>query len=129
MSEPRGIVVIKTIAMPKDTNVTGDIFGGWLLSQMDLGGAVMAYQYARNRVATVAIDGMVFLKPVKVGYMVSCYAELIRKGRTSMTLAIEAWAQSHETGLVVRVTEGHFTYVSVDASGKSCAIDWSTVPG
>ncbi|MES2212260.1 MAG: acyl-CoA thioesterase [Pseudomonadota bacterium] len=125
MTGPRGILVIKTIAMPTDTNASGDIFGGWLLSQMDLGGAVLAYYHANNRVATVAIDGMVFLKPVKVGDLVSCYAELTRQGRTSMTIYIEAWAESRATGVGQRVTHGNFTFVALNPDGKPTPIIWN----
>ncbi len=124
MLKPKGTLVIKTIAMPRDTNATGDIFGGWLLSQMDLGGAVLAYQYAKSRVATVAIDGMCFLKPVKVGDLVSCYAQLVRKGRTSMTIYIEAWAESRLTNVVQQVTHGNFSFVALDEEGRPNPVAW-----
>lgn len=115
---PRGELVIRTIAMPADTNANGDIFGGWLLSQMDLGGAVLARTLARCRVATVAIDAMAFLYPVCVGDIVSCYASHLKTGRTSMSIEVEAWAQRHEDGSHMRVTHGTFTYVALDKSGR-----------
>jgi acyl-CoA thioesterase YciA len=116
--EPHGELVIRTIAMPADTNANGDIFGGWLLSQMDLGGAIYARNLSRSRVTTVAIDAMTFITPVYVGDIVSCHATLIKVGRTSMRIAVEAWAQRTKGGELVRVTEGVFTYVAIDDHGK-----------
>ena len=116
---PQGELVIRTIAMPKDTNSNGDIFGGWLLSQMDLGGAILARNVAHSRVATVAIDAMSFLNPVYVGDIVSCHAAHEKTGRTSMRIAVEAWAQRHKGGEHVRVTRGTFTYVALDDQGRS----------
>ena len=117
-TEPHGELVIRTIAMPADTNANGDIFGGWLLSQMDLGGAIYARNLSRSRVSTVAIDAMTFITPVYVGDIVSCHATLIKVGRTSMRIAVEAWAQRTKGGELVRVTEGTFTYVAIDDHGK-----------
>ncbi len=117
-TEPHGELVIRTIAMPADTNANGDIFGGWLLSQMDLGGAIYARNLARSRVTTVAIDAMTFITPVYVGDIVSCHATLLKVGRTSMRIAVEAWAQRTKGGELVRVTEGVFTYVAIDEAGK-----------
>ena len=116
--EPQGELVIRTIAMPADTNANGDIFGGWLLSQMDLGGAIYARNLSRSRVTTVAIDAMTFITPVYVGDIVSCHATLIKVGRTSMRIAVEAWAQRTKGGELVRVTEGVFTYVAIDDQGR-----------
>lgn len=115
---PTGEVVIRTLAMPADTNANGDIFGGWLLSQMDLGGAVLARGTARSRVVTVAIDGMAFLRGVNVGDLVTCYAKLLGVGRTSMKIHVEAWTQHFASGTLLRVTEGTFTYVAIDDAGK-----------
>lgn len=115
---PSGDVVIRTIAMPADANANGDIFGGWLVSQMDLGGAILARRTALSRVTTVAIDGMSFLLPVCVGDTVSCYAQLVSIGRTSMKISVEAWVHSFTTSVEQRVTAGHFTYVAIDADGK-----------
>jgi acyl-CoA thioesterase YciA len=116
--EPHGELVIRTIAMPADTNANGDIFGGWLLSQMDLGGAIYARNLARSRVTTVAIDAMVFLNPVYVGDIVNCHASLVKTGRTSLKIDVEAWVQRAKDGSLVRVTEGSFTYVALDDQGR-----------
>jgi len=115
---PAGELVIRTIAMPADTNANGDIFGGWIISQMDLGGAIFARNLAKSRVTTVAIDAMTFIVPVYVGDIVSCHAVLIRIGRTSMRIAVEVWAQRTKGGEHVRVTEGVFTYVAIDDHGR-----------
>lgn len=119
---PRGELVIRTIAMPADANGNGDIFGGWLMSQMDLGGAILARTTARSRVTTVAIDGMSFLHSVAVGDTVTCYARLVRVGQTSMKIDVEAWVQHYTNDTLVRVTEGVFTYVAIDPSGKPHAV-------
>ncbi|MDI1318703.1 MAG: acyl-CoA thioester hydrolase YciA [bacterium] len=116
--EPHGELVIRTIAMPADTNANGDIFGGWLLGQMDIGGAIYARNLARSRVTTVAIDAMSFINPVYVGDIVSCHASLVKVGRTSMRIDVEAWAQRVKSGELVRVTEGIFTYVAIDDAGR-----------
>lgn len=104
--------------MPADTNANGDIFGGWLVSQMDLGGAVLARATANSRVTTVAIDSMSFIRPVNVGDVVTCYARILSIGRTSMKIDVEVWVQrsAHET--LLQVTEGKFTFVAIDASGR-----------
>ena len=119
---PHGEIVIRSIAMPADTNANGDIFGGWLVSQMDLGGAVLARNLAASRVATVAIDAMSFVAPVSVGDTVTCYAELKGIGRTSMKVAVEAWSQHYSGTPERRVTQGVFTYVAIDAGGKPHAV-------
>jgi acyl-CoA thioesterase YciA len=104
---------LRNIAMPADANANGDIFGGWVLSQMDLAGGSLAVQRARGRVATVAITAMTFHLPVFVGDEVSCYGEIMRVGRTSITIRIESWARRHRSGERVKVTEGTFTYVAI----------------
>ena len=104
--------------MPKDTNRDGDIFGGWLVAQMDLGSAILATKTAKSRVVTVAIEGMAFLHPVGVGDTVACYARVEKIGRTSMTIPVEVWVQRYMTGEEVNVTRAVFIYVAVDASGK-----------
>jgi acyl-CoA thioesterase YciA len=119
---PTGEIVIRTIAMPADTNANGDIFGGWLLSQMDLGGAVLARSTARSRVVTVAIDSMSFLRAVNVGDLVTCYAKLLGVGHTSMKIHVEAWTQHFAEGTLLRVTQGTFTYVAIDDAGKPHAV-------
>src|SRR6266478_3297748 len=98
MEKPKGELVIQTIAMPKDTNANGDIFGGWLMSQMDLGSGILAAKVANCRVVTVAMEGMSFLHPVWVGDTVACYAWVERIGRTSMSIPVEAWAHRYMTG-------------------------------
>lgn len=115
---PLGEVVIRTIAMPADANANGDIFGGWLISQMDLGGAILARGTAHCRVTTVAVDGMSFLRPVNVGDVVTCYAQLLGIGRTSMKIRVEAWVQRYADTTMQRVTEGTFTYVAIDEAGR-----------
>jgi acyl-CoA thioesterase YciA len=116
--QPHGEVVIRTIAMPADANANGDIFGGWLMSQMDLGGAILARGTAHCRVTTAAIDAMSFLRPVNVGDVVTCYAHLLSVGRTSMKVRVEAWVQRYADTTLLHVTEGTFTYVAIDDSGK-----------
>src|SRR5437660_9875264 len=118
LEQPRGELVIQTIAMPKDTNPNGDIFGGWLTSQMDLGSAILAAKTAQARVVTVAMEGMSFLQPVRVGDTVRCYARVDRIGRTSMTIPVEVWVTRFMTGEDHRVTHGVFTLVAVDETGK-----------
>lgn len=115
---PHGELVIRTIAMPADTNSNGDIFGGWLMSQMDLGAAIYARNLSRSRVTTVAVDAMAFHNPVYVGDIVNCYALLLKVGRTSMRIAVEAWVQRGKDGQLLRVTEGVFTYVAIDDHGR-----------
>ena len=104
--------------MPADANANGDIFGGWLMSQMDLGGAILARSTAHCRVTTAAVDGMAFLRPVNVGDVVTCYATLLAVGRTSMKVAVEAWVQRYADSTLLHVTEGTFTYVAIDEAGK-----------
>lgn len=119
---PKGELVIRTLAMPRDTNANGDIFGGWLVSEMDLGGAILAKKTCGTRITTVAIDKMTFHLPVSVGDVVCCYAELLRIGRTSMTINIEVWAISDVADERHKVTEGIFTYVAIDDNGKPTAV-------
>ena len=111
---PRGELCLQTVAMPADTNPRGDIFGGWILSQMDIAGGILAHQRARGRTATVAIESMKFHLPVFVGDVVACYGAIIRTGRTSMAIQIEAWVRRSGSDERVRVTEGVFTYVAID---------------
>ena len=118
MEEPKGELVIQTIAMPADTNPNGDIFGGWLMSQMDLGSGILAAKTAQARVVTVAMEGMSFLEPVRVGDTVACYAWVEKIGRTSMTIPVEVWVRRFMNGQIARVTRGVFTYVAVDDARK-----------
>src|SRR3982750_98548 len=116
--QPKGELVIQTIAMPRDTNPSGDIFGGWLMSQMDLGSSILAARTAKSRVVTVAMDGMSFLQPVRVGDRVACYARVEKIGRTSMKIPVEVWVERYMTGEQVRVTEAVFIYVALGADGR-----------
>lgn len=124
-SQPEGELVLQTVAMPGATNAYGDIFGGWLLSKMDLGGSVLAHQRARTRVTTVAIERMAFLKPVFVGDLVCCYAKVLKTGRTSITIRVEVWAVRFRIKEKVQVTEGVFTYVALDENRRPKSIDWA----
>lgn len=122
MQKPQGEVTIQTLAMPKDTNANGDIFGGWLLSQMDLASGILAKKTSKGRITTVAIDSMSFLKPVQVGDIVSCYASLLKVGRTSMTIQIEVWTNNHKHDAFDKVTCGTFVCVAIDENGAPRAI-------
>jgi acyl-CoA thioesterase YciA len=121
-TEPSGDLCIRTLAMPADTNANGDIFGGWLLSQMDVGGGIFASKIAKSRTVTVAIEAMNFRKPVYVGDLVSVHANLARIGRTSVTVHLEAWVLRRKEMQSILVTDGHFTYVSIDEEGRPQAV-------
>jgi acyl-CoA thioesterase YciA len=116
--EPRGTLTIRTLAMPADTNPAGDIFGGWVISQMDIAGGVAAYERARGRVVTVAVDGMTFIAPVKVGDVLCVYTTIERVGTTSISVDVEAWARRERIADRVRVTEGRFVYVALGEDGR-----------
>ena len=109
---------LRTVAMPRDTNPSGDIFGGWTLSQMDLAGGTFAAGVTSGRVATVSIKAMEFLRPVSVGDEVSCYCTLEKRGETSVTVRIETWAKARGADQGEKVTEGTFTFVAMDENGK-----------
>ncbi len=116
---PQGELAIRTVARPRDTNAVGDIFGGWIMSQMDFAGGMTAWWRARGRVATVAVQSMKFHHPVRVGDLVSVYAEVSKVGNTSITIGVESWVQrrlAEPPG--IKVTQGVFTYVAVDDQGK-----------
>ena len=115
---PFGELALQTIAMPKDTNANGDIFGGWLLSQMDLAGSITASELAEGRVATVAIEGMSFLTPVHVGAVVSCYCDVLETGRSSVRILVEVWINAKHDGEPLKVTEGEFIYVAIDVTSS-----------
>ena len=104
--------------MPGDANPNGDIFGGWVLAQMDLAGAVPAYAAAKGRVATVAVDALRFHKPVMIGDLVSCYANVERLGNTSISVRIQTWVRRRFDDSELKVTEGIFVYVAIDDSGQ-----------
>lgn len=116
---PTGEPVIRTIAMPADTNPSGDIFGGWLMAQMDLAAGNLAARTARGRSATIAVEGMTFLKPVKVGDEVTIYASLLSTGRSSMRIAVQAWRRDRYGTESQIVTKAVFTFVALDAEGRS----------
>ena len=115
---PHGELTLQTIAMPADTNANGDIFGGWLMSQMDLGSSVLARTRARGRVATIAVDGMTFQQPVRVGDILTIYAEMVREGTTSMTICVEAWIRRQPSGEHCWVTQARFIFVALDEAGR-----------
>lgn len=119
---PLGELTLQTIAMPCDTNANGDIFGGWLMAQMDLGSSVLARSRARGRVATIAVEAMTFHKPVNVGDVVSIHAEALREGTTSMTIAVEVWVRRQPSGDHLKVTEAQFVFVAVDDAGRKRAL-------
>jgi len=109
---------IRTVAMPADTNPSGDIFGGWLMAQMDLAGGMAASRVARGRIATVAVDAMTFQAPVRIGDEVAVWAELGKVGRTSMQFKVSAWRRPRDSATYTRVTEAMFTFVALDSDGK-----------
>ena len=109
---------LRAIAMPADANPQGDIFGGWLLSQMDLAGGALASRRARGRTVTVSITSMTFHRPVFVGDEVTCYAEIVKTGTTSITVKVQSWVRRNDDDTPIEVTEGIFTYVAVDAARK-----------
>jgi acyl-CoA thioesterase YciA len=117
-TQPRGALAIRTLAMPADANPSGDIFGGWVLSQMDIAGGIVARERARGRVATVAVTAMTFHLPVYVGDVLCAYVEIVKVGHTSITAWIEAWALRGKDGGRVRVTEGQFTFVALEENGR-----------
>ena len=122
--EPKGKLVVRVCAMPKDVNANGDIFGGWLLSHMDLGGAALAMETSRSRVTTVAIDSMAFASPIQVGEFVCFYADVLKIGNTSARIGIEAWAVNLIKTPEQRrlVSDAVFTYVALDKKGKPTPI-------
>ena len=117
-AEPRGELSLRTVAMPADTNPAGDIFGGWIMSLMDLAAGVAAGTLAKGRVATAAVSNLSFIQPVKVGDVVCVYTEIVRTGRTSVTLDVETWVLRRGQGQRTRVTAAEFVLVAVDESGK-----------
>ncbi len=119
---PHGELALQTVAMPRDTNPSGDIFGGWLMSQMDIAGMVTASEVAGGRVATVAIDGMAFLTPVHVGAVVSCYCDVLEIGRSSIRIVVEVWINSKHDGEPIKVTEGEFVFGAIDENGRTRTI-------
>lgn len=117
-TEPRGELTVRTLAMPADTNPAGDIFGGWVMSQMDIAGAIAAVARAQGRVVTVAVEGMTFIAPVKVGDILCVYTAIERVGTTSITVAIEAWVRRNRIAEREQVTAGRYVYVALGPDGE-----------
>lgn len=116
---PSGELALQTLALPRDTNSNGDIFGGWLMSQMDLAGAITAREVAKGRVTTVAVGSMSFLRPVPVGAIVSCYCDILDVGRSSIRTRVEVWVKHYNDAAQQKVTEGEFIYVAIDDRGRT----------
>lgn len=111
--------MLRVVARPADTNAGGDIFGGWIMSQVDIAGSIAAYRLAKGRVVTVAVDSLQFHEPVLVGDLISCYAEVIRVGRTSISVQVEVFAERDQGGIQhLKVTEAKLTYVAIDAQRR-----------
>ena len=115
---PQGDLTTRTLAMPADANPAGDIFGGWVLSQMDIASGICAGQRAQGRVVTIAVNAMTFLRPVCIGDVLCVYCSIAREGRTSIGVHIEAWALRNRIGKREKVTDGTFTFVAIDANGR-----------
>jgi acyl-CoA thioesterase YciA len=125
---PQGELLLRTMPMPADTSFNGDIFGGWIMSQMDIAGSIMAKEITRTRTATVAVESMKFIKPVKVGDVVCCYGRMVRIGTSSVTIMLEVWARpilhaTEDQFTTFKVTEAAFTYVAIGADGKKQPIN------
>jgi acyl-CoA thioesterase YciA len=116
--QPRGELTVRLVAMPADTNANGDIFGGWVLSQMDQAGGIAAVERAHGRVATIAVEAMTFIRPVRVGDVLCVYTSIDRVGRSSMKIHIEAWARRFSSHVREKVTDAYFTFVAIDENGR-----------
>ncbi|GIA07110.1 hypothetical protein VCSRO178_2057 [Vibrio cholerae] len=128
VNSPKGQLLLRTLAMPADTNANGDIFGGWIMSQLDLAGGILAKEISCGRIVTVSVSSITFKKPVKVGDVVCCYGECTKIGRTSMSINLEVWVKPvKEEGVGERfqVCEATFNYVAIDANGCPRAISLS----
>ena len=117
-NHPEGVLSLQNIAMPADTNWSGDVFGGWIVSQMDLAGAIHVERLSKGRCATFAINEMTFLVPVKVGNVISCYTKILKVGNTSVQVQIEVWNSHDNSREPIRITQGVFTFVAVDVNGN-----------
>ncbi len=116
-SAPEGTLTLQTVPFPADTNSGGDVFGGWVISQMDIAAGITAAQRAQGRCSTVAIEAMRFHAPINVGDLVSVYTQIVKTGRTSITMHVETWVRRQRTGEQLMVTEGDFTFVAIESSG------------
>lgn len=116
---PAGVLALQTLTRPQDTNSNGDIFGGWLMSQMDLAGAITAREIAHGPVTTVAVGAMTFLSPIRVGAIVSCYCDVIEIGRSSMRINIEVWTKHFRDPQPQKVTDAEFIFVAIDEQGRT----------
>ncbi len=116
--EPSGLLTIRTIAMPCDLNYEGDVFGGWLMSQMDMAGGIAARWRAKGRVATVAVEAMQFHTPLRMGDEISCYCVERRIGRTSLTYGVDVWVRRRDGGVQEKATQGTFTFVAIGPDGR-----------
>lgn len=122
---PDGDVILRTLAMPADTNANGDIFGGWIMSQLDLAGGILAKEITTGRIVTASVSSITFKKPVSVGDVVCCYGKCVRIGRTSLSIHLEVWIKKineHSISNPIKVCEGIFNYVAIDANGKPRSI-------
>ena len=117
-NHPEGVLSLQNIAMPADTNWSGDVFGGWIVSQMDLAGAIHVERFSKGRCATIAINEMTFLVPVKVGNVISCYTKVLKVGNTSVQVQIEVWNSHDDSRAPILITHGVFTFVAVDVNGN-----------
>lgn len=116
---PSGVLALQTLTRPQDTNSNGDIFGGWLMSQMDLAGAITARELSHGPVTTVAVGKMAFLSPIKVGAIVSCYCDVLEIGRSSMKINIEVWTKHYRDPQPQKVTDAEFIFVAIDDQGRT----------
>lgn len=120
---PNGELALQTVAMPSSTNASGDVYAGWLLSQMDIGGSMVAQEIAGGRVTTVAVGSMAFLRPVPVGSQIRCYVETLEVGRSSIKALVEVWLKAPQSLELMKVTEGEFVFVAIDANGRTRPIE------
>jgi len=121
VNSPKGQMLLRTLAMPADTNANGDIFGGWIMSQLDLAGGILAKEISSGRIVTVSVSSITFKKPVKVGDVVCCYGECTKIGRTSMSINLEVWVKPIKVdgiGERFQVCEATFNYVAIDSDGR-----------
>ena len=128
-ARPTGELTLRTLAMPSDANAAGDIFGGWVMAQMDLACGIRAAERAKGRVVTAAVKEMSFAKPMKIGDTLCVYTHIIRVGRTSMALKVEAWAQRYLSDLMEKVTDAEFVMVALDRNGKPTPVPAEPTPG